>query len=77
MVGGSGAQVEIRKIELLLKHFGKSFCSNIRLPFRSHWVINSGPLPKALAPFLAACLGTMRQHSAEKKHSEERQKRSF
>lgn len=57
--------------------FWESFCSSIRLLFRSHWVFNFGPLPRALASFLVAHLGNVRQHSTEDKHSEERQKSSF
>ena len=43
-----------------------------------HWShsgsLNSGPLSKASAPFLAALLGNVRQQSAEEKHSGERQR---
>lgn len=48
--------------------FCKVSCSSLMLPFKFHWVTNSGPLPKASAPFLAPLLGNVRQHSAEKKH---------
>lgn len=60
-----------------LESLGKSFALIIVCHSCNTGSISSGLLPKSSAPFLAALLGNVIQHSAEEKHRRERQKGWF